>query len=103
MTFCEDCGEVEFEYGDRVRLVINHHVCGQVIGERNWSQEYRVRIVGALEPVWYERVELEPDPEFIPPTEDRDLPPTQGDDNIVHVDFTKRRLMTAETTTEGAA
>lgn len=83
MNICEDCGEVDFDYGDRVRLVINHLVCGQVIGERNWGQEYRVRIVGLLEPVWYEHVELEPDPEFMPPMENKEMEPEELADNVV--------------------
>lgn len=83
MNICEDCGEVDFYYGDRVRLVINHLVSGQVIGERNWHQEYRVRIVGILEPVWYERVELEPDPEFMPPMENKQTKPEELAENVV--------------------
>lgn len=61
---CEDCGRFYHEYGDRVRLVQNHLLTGQVIGERNWHQEYLVRLGATLTSVWLETVEIEPDPGF---------------------------------------
>jgi hypothetical protein len=66
MNVCEDCGEVSFDYGDRVRLVQNHLLTGQVIGERNWGQEYLVRLGSTVTAVWFEHVELEPDEDFPP-------------------------------------
>lgn len=64
MNTCDECDGVFFDYGDQVRLTSNHHVSGQVIGERSWGREYQVRLIGVLQPVWYEFIELEPDPEF---------------------------------------
>jgi len=64
VNFCEECEEVSFDYGDRVRLVQNHFLTGQVIGERNWGQEYLVRLGATVTSIWFERVELEPDEEF---------------------------------------
>jgi len=89
MTFCEDCGDVEFyDYGDRVRLVQNHMLTGQVIGERNWGQEYQVRIGATVTALWFERVELEPDPDFSDPAMVA-TPPVSGDgaapDNVINL------------------
>jgi hypothetical protein len=61
---CEDCDRHYFGYGDRVRLVQNHMLTGQVIGERNWHQEYLVRLGATVSAIWFESVELEPDPDF---------------------------------------
>lgn len=61
---CEDCGRLYFDYGDRVRLVQNNILTGQIIGERNWHQEYLVRIGSTFTAIWLENVELEPDPQF---------------------------------------
>lgn len=66
MSYCEEGVRHKFGKGDRVRLVQNHYVCGQVIGEEDWHSKYLVRLVGVLEPVMYENVELEPDPDFSP-------------------------------------
>lgn len=67
MNVCDDCGECDYEYGDRVRLVQNHMLTGQVIGEKNWGQEYLVRLGATVSSLWFERVELEPDDEFYGP------------------------------------
>lgn len=64
MMFCDDCGDVSYDYGDRVRLVQNHLLTGQVIGERNWGQEYLVRLGVTVTALWLERIEIEPDPDF---------------------------------------
>ncbi len=80
---CENCGETFFFHGDRVRLVQNHLVCGQVIDEHGWHQKYLVRIIGLLEPVWYKHIELEPDPDFEPP-QDATVPiPAEDGNNII--------------------
>lgn len=68
MSICEDCGEPHFyEYGDRVQLTQNPLVKGQVVGERSWGEEYNVRLIGLLKTEWFYAVELEPDPECVPP------------------------------------
>ena len=90
----------EYKPGDRVRLVQNHLLTGQVIGERNWGQEYLVRLGATVTAIWFEYTELEPDPDFPPRGGDAAAP---TGDNVIPVDFTKDRRMTADTTTEGAA
>jgi hypothetical protein len=71
MNICEECGEVhDYDLGDRVRLVQNHLLTGQVIDERGWGTQYRVRLGGTVSAVWFDAVELEPDPDFMPPMAD---------------------------------
>lgn len=70
----------DFGYGDRVRLVQNHLLTGQVIGERNWGQEFLVRLGSTITAAWFEHIELEPDPEFADGDAARDLP-----DNVIQL------------------
>jgi hypothetical protein len=83
---CEDCGRFYYEYGDRVRLVQNHLLTGQVIGERNWHQEYMVRLGATITAVWLENIELEPDPEFFEPG-GAAKPPASEEDNVIYANF----------------
>lgn len=83
---CDDCNDF-YDYGDRVRLVQNHMLTGQVIGERNWGQEYLVRLGATVSSVWFESVELEPDEDFYGPATAKK--PTSGDaaapDNVINL------------------
>ncbi|MGF9564124.1 hypothetical protein AAIH70_11475 [Neorhizobium sp. BT27B] len=89
-----------FEFGDRVRSIQNPNLSGQIIGERNWCDEYLVRLADGASTIWWHFVEIEHDPEFNPPAA-AEQPETS--DNVIHVDFTKPRALDANTTTEGAA
>ena len=95
-----DCNCDVFGFGDAVRNIQNPHLTGIVIGERNWFDEYLVRLADGASTIWWHGIEIEHDPEFQPPNENQQV---SDDDNVVRVDFTQRRVMTAETTTEGAA
>jgi hypothetical protein len=87
---CEDCGRYYFEYGDRVRLVQNHLLTGQVIGEKNWEQEYLVRFGATVTALYFDHVELEPDPEFeVPPVAAAPVP--GGEENNV-VPFARKAM-----------
>lgn len=66
--------------GDRVRLVQNHLLTGQVIGERSWGMEYLVRLGATVSSIWFDVVELEPDPDFEPDNAASENP---GSDNVV--------------------
>jgi|GEM_PF-1926326 len=100
MNTCDDCGELhDFDYGDRVRLVQNHLLTGQVIGERNWGQEYLVRLGGTVSALWFEHVELEPDEEFYGPAaiaDGSESAPTAPDpatpDNVIYHDFKQAKV-----------
>ena len=88
MRVCDDCGDIQgYDYGDRVRLVQNHMLTGQVIGDRNWGQEYLVRLGATVSSLWFERIELEPDEEFYGPMMAKT--PDGGDgaapDNIINL------------------
>lgn len=81
-----------FAYGDRVRLVQNHYLTGQVINERNWGDEYLVRLGGTVSAVWLNEIELERDPEFDPkePADmDQDNEPNCGDAESKVVSLTR--------------
>lgn len=68
MNTCDECGEQTFyDYGDRVQLVQNPLVKGQVVGERSWGDEYNVRLIGLLKTEWFHTCEIEPDDEFYGP------------------------------------
>ncbi len=86
-----------FEFGDEVRSRQNPHLTGVVVGERNWGAEYQVRLADGASTIWWHSIEIEHDPDGSPPAKEDD------DTNVVHVDFTQRRVMTPETPTEGAA
>lgn len=80
---CENCGETFFFYGDRVRLVQNHLLTGQVIGEKDWHTEYLVRVGSTVSAIWFNACELEPDPDFEPP-QDAAVPiPAEDGNNII--------------------
>ncbi|NTA10432.1 hypothetical protein [Agrobacterium tumefaciens] len=86
-----------FNFGDPVRNRQNPHLTGVVIGDRNWGSEYQVRLADGASTIWWHGFEIEHDPDGERPAKEDD------DTNVVKVDFTQRRAMTAETTTEGAA
>lgn len=86
-----------FDFGDEVRNRQNPHLTGVVIGDRNWGSEYLVRLADGASTIWWHSIEIEHDGGGTPPAKE-DMP-----DNVIPVDFTKGRAMTAETTTEGAA
>jgi hypothetical protein len=86
-----------FNFGDVVRNKQNPHLTGVVIGDRNWGSEYLVRLADGASTIWWHGFEIEHDDEAGPPAKEDD------DTNVVKVDFTQRRVMRAETTTEGAA
>lgn len=90
-----------FEYGDFVRSRQNPHLTGQIIGNRNWNTEYEVRLADGLTKTWWHAIEIEHDPYAYPPEAAEADAPVAA--NVVEVDFTKRRRMTAATQTEGAA
>ncbi|MBC7149042.1 MAG: hypothetical protein H5U22_06650 [Rhizobium sp.] len=89
-----------FEPGDAVRTVQNPHLTGQVINERDWGGEYQVRLADGMTVQWFKYYEIELDEDAEPPADAID---SAAIDNVVRVDFTKRRTMTAGTKTEGAA
>ncbi|MEB2845888.1 hypothetical protein [Endobacterium cereale] len=93
----ERCDCEFFEFGDRVRSVQNPHLSGQIIGEKNWGDEYLVRLADGASTIWWHFVEIEHDPDGNPPAAKDD------DTNVVRVDFTKPREMDENTTTGGAA
>jgi hypothetical protein len=67
MNACDECDEVHFfDLGDRVRLVQNHMLTGQVLDEQGWGAKYHVRLGATVTPLWFDYVELEPDPDFLP-------------------------------------
>ena len=76
---CNDCGAVYFYPGDRVRLVQNHLLTGQVIGEKDWHNEYLVRVGATVSAVWFNACELEPDPDFPPDANDEQPFETKAD------------------------
>ena len=95
--FC-DCDI--FDFGDLVRSRINPHLTGMIIGESDWGNRYQVRLADGAQTIWWFAIEIEHDPDAPPPDDGN----RQDDDtNIVRVDFTRRRVMTIKTTTEGAA
>lgn len=90
-----------FNFGDFVRSVQNPHLTGQVIGDRNWGTEYHVRLADGASLIWWHGVEIEHDPDAYPP--EADDAPAPVADNVIKVDFTKRRHLHADTVTGGAA
>lgn len=58
---CEDCGRFYFEFGEPVRTVQNPNLTGVVIGEREWHEEYQVRLADGLTTAWFKFLEIEPD------------------------------------------
>lgn len=93
-----DCHCEYFEFGDMVRSIQNPHLTGQVIGERNFGQEYLVRLADGASTIWWHAVEMKHDGDAYPPAADEVLP-----DNVIKVDFTKAARMRADTKTEGSA
>lgn len=82
---CDDCGRHFFEYGDRVRLVQNHMLTGQVVGEKNWHTEYLVRVGATVSAIWFNDCELEPDPDFSPIRGEVEPADNADDGNVVHL------------------
>jgi hypothetical protein len=50
---------MDFDRGELVRLRTDRGVVGQVIDECGWGSSFQVRIVGEVEPQWFENIELE--------------------------------------------
>jgi len=50
-----------FQPEDAVRTVQNPHLTGQVIDERGWGFEYRVRLADGLTLQWFKFYEIELD------------------------------------------
>ncbi|MBD9542909.1 hypothetical protein IB276_26030 [Ensifer sp. ENS04] len=90
-----------FNFGDNVRSRQNPHLSGVVIGDRNWGSEYQVRLADGASTIWWHGIEIEHDPEFMPP--DDEAKQTEGDNVIYGVDFTKGRKLRPNSDTEGAA
>jgi len=95
INFC-DCDF--FDFGDFVRSRQNPHLTGQVIGERNWGDEFMVRLADGASTIWWHAIEIEHDPEAEMPGAEQD-----DDTNVVHVDFTKGARLRADSKTEGVA
>lgn len=91
------CECTMFDFGDFVRSRQNPHLTGQIIGERNFGDEYNVRLSDGASTIWWHAIEIEHD-DYAPPEANEN-----DDTNVVRVDFTTRRTMTAGTKTEGAA
>lgn len=91
------CECTMFEFGDFVRSRQNPHLTGQIIGERNWGDEYNVRLSDGASTIWWHAIEIEHD-DYAPPEANEN-----DDTNVVRVDFTKRRVLTPDTITGGAA
>lgn len=94
------CHCVHFEFGDYVRSTQNPHLTGQVIGERNWGDEYMVRLTDGASTIWWHSIEIEHDLDAYPPPQEGEQPLP---DNVVKVDFTKGGRLKPDTKTEGAA
>lgn len=97
MNVCDDCETISYDYGDRVRLVQNHLLTGQVIGEKNWGTEYLVRLGATVTAMWFETVELEPDDEFYGPAAAKvpdEGEPSEVADNVISVDFRNAKKAT---------
>ena len=94
----DTCECTMFDFGDFVRSRQNPHLTGQIIGERNFGDEYHVRLADGASTIWWHAIEIEHD-DYAPPEAN------ENDDvtNVVRVDFTKRRVVTATTKTDGAA
>lgn len=76
MNVCDECGEAEYyDLGDRVRLVQNHMLTGQVLDEQGWGAKYQVRIGTTVTALWFDACELEPDPDHFDPAK-AETPPT---------------------------
>lgn len=87
-----------FEFGDMVRSIQNPHMTGQVVGEADWGDRYQVRLADGATTIWWHWIEMEFDPDNLPPASSQD-----GADNVIPVDFTKGRELRNNTHTEGAA
>lgn len=86
-----------FDFGDEVRHRQNPYLTGVIVGERNWGAEYQVRLSDGASTIWWHSIEIEHDDDAPPPAKEDD------DTNVIRVDFTKKRALTPETPTEGAA
>lgn len=102
MSYGENaCDCVEFEEGDWVESKLNSNVFGIVVGEADFGRYYQVQLVGTMEiramhGVTIRHMDVQ-----------QDEPPVAAkqpvDDNVIQVDFTKRRPLKRNTPTEGAA
>lgn len=90
---------VFFDFGDRVRSVINPHLSGLVIGERQWGDEYLVRLADGASTIWWHSIEIELDPDAPTPDGSKE----DDDTNVVRFDLTKRRPASAQSIMDGVA
>lgn len=102
MSYGENlCDCVEFEEGDWVESKLNSNIFGIVVGEADFGRYYQVQLAGTMEIKPFHAVTIQ----HMGVHEDG--PPTAAKqpvaDNVIPVDFTKRRTMTRKTKTEGAA
>ena len=97
----QECDCRHFDEGEWVVSRLNGSIFGIVVGEFDFGRIYNVQLVDTLEIKPFHGVTLR-HMELIdePPTKESASPPA---DNVVHVDFTKRRPMTVDSNTEGAA
>ena len=55
------CECTMFDFGDFVRSRQNPHLTGQIIGERNFGDEYHVRLADGASTIWWFAIEIEHD------------------------------------------
>jgi hypothetical protein len=93
-----ECECTFFEEGEWVESRLNPNVMGIVVGNSNFGQLVLVQMAGSLEYKQFYAVTLRHmDSDTLPPA------PADVADNVIPVDFTKGRVLTPDTTTEGAA
>ena len=56
-----------FDFGDLVRSRINPNLTGMIIGESDWGQRYQVRLADGATIIWWFAIEIEHDPDAVPP------------------------------------
>ena len=97
----DTCDCEYFSEGDWVESKLNSSVFGIVVGEADFGRYYHVQLAGTLEIKPFHAVTIRH------MDVQQDEPPVAAkqpvDDNVIQVDFTKRRTMTRKTKTEGAA
>lgn len=63
----ETCDCDFFDFGDSVRSRINPHLTGVIIGESDWGDRYHVRLADGATTIWWHSIEIEHDPDAMPP------------------------------------
>ncbi|QIG68688.1 hypothetical protein EVB67_038 [Rhizobium phage RHph_TM3_3_14B] len=95
-----NCDCTVFDEGDWVESRLNASIFGIVVGEADFGRFYHVQLASSLEIRTFYAVTLQhmDMPQEPPDAAEHPLP-----DNVVQVDFTKKRRLRPDTTTEGAA